>query len=250
MNPITVRGVRIGEGMPKIIAPIIGMTREAILQEAAAIRESGVDIVEWRIDWYEHGNCADCVIALAAELRPILDEIPLLCTFRTQKEGGQKSINPDRYARLLMDICHSAEIDMIDVEAFTDESLVREVIGFAHERGTHVVASNHDFYATPPQQEIIRRLTYMAELGADIPKIAVMPADKRDVLSLLSATAQAADALDRPLITMAMGGTGVISRLSGECFGSSCTFGSVGQASAPGQIPVAQLREVLQILHA
>lgn len=250
MKPITVRGVRIGEGMPKIIAPIVGEAREMILREAAAIRESGADIAEWRIDWYEHGDCGSRVISLAAELRPILGEIPILCTFRTQKEGGQKAIDPDSYARLLMGICRAAEIDMIDIEAFTDESLVREVIDFAHKCGSHVVASNHDFHATPPQQEIVRRLTYMAELGADISKIAVMPADRHDVLALLSATAQAADVLDCPLITMSMSAMGVVSRLSGECFGSSCTFGSVGHASAPGQIPVTQLREVLRILHA
>ena len=41
----------------------------------------------------------------------------------------------------------------------------------------------------------------------------------------------------------------VISRLCGECFGSAATFGMIGQASAPGQIPTQQLTEVLSILH-
>jgi len=48
---------------------------------------------------------------------------------------------------------------------------------------------------------------------------------------------------------MSMAGTGVISRLAGEAFGSALTFGAATKASAPGQIPVNELKQVLDILH-
>lgn len=87
-------------------------------------------------------------------------------------------------------------------------------------------------------------------MGADIPKIAVMPQSAGDVLTLLSATEEMARCYaDRPIITMSMSSQGVISRLCGEVFGSSMTFGAVGQVSAPGQIPVDQLCQALEILH-
>ena len=90
----------------------------------------------------------------------------------------------------------------------------------------------------------------MQEYGADIPKIAVMPKSVDDVITLLDATnTMKTQYGDRPLITMSMGGTGVISRLAGEVFGSAFTFGAGKEASAPGQIPVAELRKVLEILH-
>jgi 3-dehydroquinate dehydratase-1 len=54
---------------------------------------------------------------------------------------------------------------------------------------------------------------------------------------------------DRPLITMSMARDGVISRVAGEIFGSDVTFGSVGKASAPGQLPSEELGQVLAILH-
>ena len=54
---------------------------------------------------------------------------------------------------------------------------------------------------------------------------------------------------DRPVITMSMGGTGLISRLCGEVFGSACTFGAVGKASAPGQIGASDLGTVLDLIH-
>ena len=47
---------------------------------------------------------------------------------------------------------------------------------------------------------------------------------------------------------MSMGKLGGVSRVTGRLFGSAMTFGSVGQASAPGQIAVRQLREMMNIL--
>ena len=90
----------------------------------------------------------------------------------------------------------------------------------------------------------------MQELGADIPKIAVMPRNRRDVLTLLEATEEMASIYaDRPIITMSMSGIGSISRLCGEVFGSALTFGSAGQTSAPGQMEVEDLAEGLELIH-
>ena len=89
----------------------------------------------------------------------------------------------------------------------------------------------------------------MQDLGADIPKIAVMPQNKKDVLTLLAATEEmASEYADRPIITMSMAGTGLISRLCGEVFGSALTFGAVGKASAPGQMNASDLREILTLI--
>ncbi len=94
------------------------------------------------------------------------------------------------------------------------------------------------------------RLRKMQELGADLPKIAVMPQNKRDVLTLLLATEEMTRKYaDRPIITMSMAGTGVISRLCGEVFGSALTFGAAKKASAPGQMGVNELETVLRLLH-
>ena len=54
---------------------------------------------------------------------------------------------------------------------------------------------------------------------------------------------------DRPIITMSMAGTGVVSRLTGETFGSALTFGAASKVSAPGQIGVHELKQVLDIIH-
>ena len=78
-----------------------------------------------------------------------------------------------------------------------------------------------------------------------------MPQSKADVLTLLSATEEmATNFADRPIITMSMAATGLISRLCGEVFGSAATFGAVGKASAPGQMNAKDLETILSLLHA
>lgn len=250
MNPVVVRNVKIGEGIPKIIVPIVGVTRDDIVSEAKTFDSIPVDVVEWRVDWYEDVFDTEKVKETAAALREALGDIPILFTFRTSKEGGEKAIEDADYAALNKAVAASGSVDMIDVEVFTGDEIVKDIIDSAHAHGVKVVASNHDFFKTPEKDDIVGRLRKMQDLGADIPKIAVMPQNKKDVLTLLAATEEmSSEYADRPIITMSMAGTGVISRLAGEVFGSSMTFGAAKKASAPGQMGVQDLSTVLDLLH-
>lgn len=250
MNPIMIRGVAIGEGIPKICVPIVGKTREEIVKAAAEIKTLPADLVEWRADWYEEVFEADVVLDVLQELRRILGKLPLLFTFRTKKEGGEKEIDEKNYRTLNQLVVESGLADLIDVEVFSGDEVVNDLVRMAHENEVKVIGSNHDFEKTPSKEEIIRCLQKMQELDVDLPKIAVMPKKKEDVLTLLVATEEMnRKYADRPIITMSMAGDGVISRVCGEVFGSALTFGAAGQASAPGQIGVKELRQILTILH-
>lgn len=250
MNPVVVRNVKIGEGIPKICVPIVGVTKEDIINEAKTFEDIPVDVVEWRVDWFEHVYETEKVKEVLVELRAALKETPLLFTFRTSKEGGEKAIEPEAYAALNKAVAETGNVDLVDVEAFTGDEIVKDIIQAAHKAGVKVVASNHDFDKTPEQADIVGRLCKMQELGADIPKIAVMPRSKKDVITLLAATEEMTrEHADRPIITMSMAGTGVVSRLCGEVFGSALTFGAAKKASAPGQMGVHDLETVLNLLH-
>ena len=249
-NYVEVRGVKIGEGGPKICVPIVGKTKEEILAAARSFEGVKKDVVEWRADWFEGVFDFAKVEDVLKDLRPALSDTPILFTFRTSKEGGERAIEPEAYAELNKKAAATGLVDLIDVEAFTGDDIVRDIIEAAHASGVKVVASNHDFDKTPEKEELVRRLCRMQELGADIPKIAVMPQNKKDVLTLLAATEEmASEHADRPIITMSMAGTGLVSRLCGEVFGSALTFGAVGKASAPGQMNAADLNTVLNLIH-
>ena len=250
MKTVQVRNITLGEGRPKICVPIVGQTKDDILLEAGTFARIPVDVVEWRVDWFEDVFDTDKVLDVAKDLQTILKDTPILFTFRTSKEGGEKAISNEAYKALNMAVAKSGYVDLIDVEAFTGEEIVKSMIREAHSYGVKVIASNHDFDKTPDKEDIVGRLRKMQELGADIPKIAVMPQSKLDVLTLLSTTEEMNRLYaDRPIITMSMAGTGVISRLCGEVFGSALTFGAAGKASAPGQMGVNDLNTVLNLLH-
>lgn len=250
MNTVKVRNMVIGEGMPKICAPIVGRTREEILLQARELRETGPDLAEWRADWFEGIEEKEQLSKILELLREELGDMPLLVTFRTKQEGGKKEISAEDYEGFLEWVLDSKRADLVDVELFMGEELLKRVVLKAHEKEVKVVASNHDFERTPNVGEMVERLCKMQKAGADLLKMAVMPRDPGDVLTLLAATWQMKECYaTQPVITMAMGGTGVISRLAGEIFGSALTFGAAGRASAPGQVEVEALKKALRLLH-
>ena len=180
----------------------------------------------------------------------LLDGLPLLCTFRTKAEGGEKEVAVGTYQTINERAIRSGLADAIDVEFFLPEKTVKELIADAKAHQITVIGSNHDFQKTPKKQEIVSRLCQMQQLGMDVAKMAVMPQSEKDVRMLLEATAEMKEQHPHtPVITMSMGKMGVLSRMAGELFGSALTFGTVGQASAPGQIPVEELRKILEMLH-
>ena len=250
VNPVVVRNIEIGSGMPKVCVPIVEKTREDILSTAKAICSTEADLVEWRADWYEDVSAFSEVIKTADMLRSILGETPLLFTFRSAREGGEKELSLESYAALLENVAKTGFVDLIDVEVFSGDDAVKNIIQTAHAHGVKVIASNHDFEGTPAREELVARLCKMQDLGSDILKIAVMPQSRSDVLTLLSVTEEMSSRhTSRPVITMSMGRTGALSRLCGEVFGSAVTFASFGKVSAPGQIAIEDLKAGLRLLH-
>lgn len=250
MNTVKIKNIEIGSGMPKICVPIVAVSKEDILKEAEYIKTIKADIVEWRADWFENVFDIEKVKEVLSDLSNILGDTPLLFTFRTKKEGGEKEIELEFYAQLNIAAANTEFVDMVDVEIFSGDAIVSTIIEAVHLAGKKIIASNHDFFATPDKNDIISRLVKMQNMGADISKIAVMPNSKKDVLTLLAATEEmVSEHATKPVVTMSMGGKGLISRLSGEVFGSAITFGAAKKASAPGQIAVAELYNVLDVIH-
>ncbi|WDS35305.1 type I 3-dehydroquinate dehydratase [Pseudoxanthomonas sp.] len=249
VRTIAVKGVVIGEGAPKTIVPVTAKTAAEQLAQARTIgANADTDVVEWRIDYLDIASDAKALIKLAPQIATAAGGKPVILTFRTSNEGGATAISDADYGKLYAALIKAKAADLYDVEMFRDEAVVKQIIAAAHTAGAYIVMSNHDFHATPDTAEIVSRLHKQQALGADVLKIAVMPQNPGDVLKLLDATWQLRQTSDRPLLTMSMGPTGVVSRLAGETFGQALTFGMIGTASAPGQIEVGTLRGILTTL--
>ena len=250
MRTVKLRGVEIGAGAPKVVVPIVGRTREAILAQADELAALRPDMAEWRADYCDDRLDESVLTETLRALRGALGEMPLIFTFRTAPQGGEKPLAPEEYTALNIAAARSGCADAVDFELAAGEDWARRGFDAVHAAGVAVIGSSHDFAETPPKEELIARFRRMQELGADILKIAVMPRSRADVLALLAAAEETTRLwADRPVAAISMSPLGIASRLCGEAFGSALTFGAAGETSAPGQLPVGQLKTVTAIVH-
>ena len=247
---VDVRNIKIGSGVPKIAVSIMGKDDSELCEEIRYLSNVKFDIVEWRVDFYRDVENIESVKKTLSNIRKMLCNTPIIFTFRSKDEGGNKKISKDKYIELISEVIKTKEADLVDVELFAGDELVKNIVDLSHKNDVKVIVSNHDFLKTPSEEDILQRLSKMILLGADLPKIAVMPQNMNDVLTLLSATNKVKNQYpDKSIITMSMGKMGMISRVAGEFFGSALTFGSVKEASAPGQIKSDDLEIILNLLH-
>lgn len=255
MSAVTVRGVALGQGRPKIIVPIFAQTAADAAGQAAALGATAADLAELRLDPLRAGDGslpdAAALCVAVRRVRAALDgRLPLLVTLRTGAEGGSRPCTPEEYAALLGGLLDAAgAFELLDVEFAAAGPQLPGLCRRAQAAGLAVVASKHDFAKTPPRAEMAAALCAMGDAGADIAKLAVMPTGPADAAELLAATALARSRRPAlPLITMAMGPAGAVTRVCGGAFGSCATFGTAGVSSAPGQPDAARLRAALDAL--
>jgi len=249
-RPIELRGRPLAEGrVPAVCAPLVARTREALAAEAAAVAALRPDLLEWRVDFFAALADTGEVLAAAADVRRMAGDIPILFTRRAQREGGQAiALAEPQVVDLYEAVAASGAVDAMDFEMGNDPAHVAQVRALTRRHQLALVLSFHDFHGTPADADLDARFAQAAALHADVAKVAVMPRSMDDVHRLLGATLRASDRLAIPVVSMAMGGLGAVSRIAGGVFGSALTFAVGSTASAPGQIPIADVRAALSVL--
>ncbi len=247
---IKIRNLVLGSGMPKICVPLTSSSLNALQKEAAEAKAASPDLVEWRADFFQGLYNKEELEEALKELTDILYPIPLLFTIRTKAEGGNADISREEYARFNLIAAASGKTDLIDVEYFQLPEGDTSLVSALQTHGTEIIASSHDFQKTDGREVLLERFCQMNTSGADILKMAVMPREFEDVAAIMLATSEMVNKYtEKPVISMSMGSLGAITRIAGESFGSSVTFATVGAASAPGQLPIEDLRKMLNALH-
>ena len=249
-KPLLVDGTPVAKGrVPAVCAPLVATAAPAILDEVAAIVQKSPDVLEWRVDHFVDVADIEAVVTLARRIRGAAAGTPLIFTRRSERGGGPPARLDDATAIALYEsVCAARCADFIDYELGNGAARFARVRAVAHEHGVGLIGSFHDFSGTPDATALAAKFEQAKREGADVAKVAVMPNDQSDVLALLDATWHAAQTLDMPLISMAMGPLGALSRIAGHLFGSSLTFAAGEKASAPGQMPIDALRDAIALL--
>lgn len=241
---VEIKGLKLEKlSQPKVCVAIVAETFKDFVSAWNDTQCEGVDLIEWRVDYYKDDQ------RLVFDLL-LKEDRPVIYTIRTKEEGGQWPYEPIDYEKSYQRAIDSGVIDLIDLEYKRSIPNKKHLMATAKSKGIKVIHSYHDFTNTPTLadgKEILQELNIE---GVDIVKLAVMPQSKQDVLRLLQITIEANEQLDCPIITMSMGQTGALSRLVGEWSGSVVTFGTVSIASAPGQVAIKTLIEGLETIHS
>ena len=272
-------------GVPAVAVSLTGPTAAHARAQARHAIDAGADVLELRVDLLEEVDALvafteapseaatdSMVVATAAaqvleclrRMTDVIDATPLLLTCRTAAEGGRARLDDSGYSALLCSVLDELagwepgrRPSAVDVEV--QRGCLLQVSEQAHGLGIDVVASFHDFKATPVDDVLEDVLSRMASEGADLAKIAVWPTGADDVARLLGVCARAAAApgegtgLGLPVAAMSMGALGAVSRVA-PVFGSALTFAVVPdeqgetQASAPGQLPIQDVRRCMELL--
>ena len=250
VKPIQVNGKPLGGGvLPVIITPLVGKTKEAILEEVAAIVPKNPDLLEWRIDFFAAIGDARAVVDTALLIRKAANGIPVLLTRRNVSEGGNPiPIGEAAVVAMYVAACEARCVEIIDYELSNAPADLQHLREVSKANAITMIMSYHNFQMTPDAVTLDSKFVAAEHLGADVAKVAVMPQTEQDVLALLAATDRARQKVGVSLISMSMGGIGSLSRIMGWVYGSAATFAVGKSSSAPGQIAIEDLRTALAIV--
>ena len=270
-------------GLPAVAVSLTGPSLAQARTQARSAIDAGADVLELRVDLLEEAGAlaapapldaataAAQVLECLRGLREAIDTTdgadagsPVLLTCRTAAEGGRAQLDDASYGSLLRSVLDgladwAPERRPVAIDVEVQRGCLPQVCAQAHGLGVDVVASFHDFEATPADEVLEEVLARMAREGADLAKIAVWPTSADDVARLLGVCARATagagarSGLGVPVAAMSMGALGAVSRVA-PAFGSALTFAVVpdeqgqARASAPGQLPIQDVRRCLELL--
>ena len=235
-----------------ICVPIVGPSIEEILSQVQEAVQAKVDLIELRPDmWMKNSHISEeayisTIVNLVEEVHSKYEKMPMLFTWRTLSEGGEIPLSSENYCKLLQAIVDQNLVQAVDVELFAYTDTMGQIIKEAHHQEIQTVMSYHNFQSTPDLEILHVYAERMISAGASVIKFALMPTTSDDVLSALQFTKELTQRYPQlPRITMSMGKLGQMTRTCGNVFGNCLTFGTLGQASAPGQVEVDILKRLV-----
>ncbi len=226
--------------MTRLIVPVTAPTFEQARTDLLRARGAGADMVELRLDRMDALHRADF-----EALRSAAEGLPLLCTPRSPAEGGAWDVDDGHRLERVAELRGCA--DWWDLELATWDRCVaklpedvREVVGrLWGEGGASLILSAHDFRQRPHDLcRLVERMNEIAECG--VAKIVFQARHISECFELFDLMRSN----PKPVIAIAMGEAGVITRILAKKFGAFGTFAALerGRESAPGQVMIDDMK--------
>lgn len=213
----------------KIAIPIFQNDYKNVIEVANDCIKKGADVLEFRIDALENPNIR--------EIKQTIEEInfPIIATNRIITEGGFFKGTEEERFNILYECCDL--VDYVDIELQSNDEYITKI----HDTGVTTIISYHDFEKTPKLSEITYIVEKEHELG-DIAKVAFMPQNLDDTLTVLAVLSHCKDT-----IAISMGDLGSYTRIMASKFDSPITFAAGSDVTAPGQIDIETMKALLNM---
>lgn len=204
-----------------------------------AMRYIDADIIEWRADFLPK----EAILQVAPAIFEKFAGRELLFTLRTRAEGGEIDLDSAEYVQIIKDVAQLYQPEYIDFEYFSNKDVFEEMLDFPN-----LVLSYHNFQETP--ENMMEILSELTSLTPKVVKVSVMAQTEQDVLDLMNFT-RGFKTLnpEQEYVTISMGKVGKVSRITSDVTGSSWSFASLDEASAPGQISLSSMKKIREILN-
>ena len=214
--------------------PIIAKDTAGAIEKISQAQEAA-DICEIRLDLMDSFKLNE-IIGAAKK--------PVIVTCRSLKEGGQGKHAPaDVSDYLIAGAKENAEY--LDVELSMPAEYRNRVIQNKGE--SRIIISTHIMDNTPSMDELYDLMNESINAGGDIIKIVTMADSMDDNLRMLELVVTARK-MGKEIIAFCMGPLGRMSRILSLLLGGYLSFTSLetGEESAPGQIPVNEMKHLLE----
>ena len=219
----------------KIAIPVMQKTTEDIITTAKDYIKKGADILELRIDGIDDVN-SDIIPEIIEEIA-----FPIIATNRSKEDGGYFLGSEKERINILKSCCNLEYVEYIDIELQTDPCLRNYILGKCENLGVKTIISFHDFEKTPPIHDLFSIVKEEKSFG-DIAKIAVMPKNLEDTISILAIMSRCDNT-----IAISMGELGSYTRVIASKFNAPITFATGGDVTAPGQIDIETMKLMLNM---
>jgi 3-dehydroquinate dehydratase type I len=214
-------------------------------------------IIEFRFDYID-----DVQNLNAESVKDLLGlvprKIPVIFTFRTFKEGGKMKMDEKDRIKIIKKLIEARPY-YLDIEMNTEREIIIEIVNLALQNKVNVIFSYHDFEKTPAYeiaynniQNFVIKLTTeygfsLDEMQGSLIKVIFKANSLQDnLIPLLLCKKTSVGTLK--IISFCMGNKGIFSRILCVLSGSFLTYASSDEQTAPGQINIQLMRDLLNTL--
>jgi 3-dehydroquinate dehydratase-1 len=240
---------RIRKQTYSLCIPVTSANGRQLLTDVREALACKPDFIEWRRDSFKGEDLAE-ERRLLKTIEEMRGGTGLIYTFRSVLEGGAVLAEDALRLQAIKNCIDCGGADYIDVELNSAPGFVPAVRQSLQGTACGLILSCHDFQKTREPSEIHEILQAMEEAGGDVLKLAMTAKNAQEAREAAEAVIAYSLKSDRPVIHIAMGEGGRMTRIFPEWTGGSMTFAAGRETTAPGQMDADTIRKLRRMVMA